>query len=127
MRTGWLLSRDLLFTSKVTGTAQVLGAAMAVVGSQNGARQRAETGAPGLILVDLAGGDLADPGFLRELIGLVPGAHVVAFGSHVDTAALKRAAEAGCHEVMPRSKFVNVLPELIRSYLVEGDPGATPS
>ena len=124
-RAGWLLSRDLMFTAKVTGTAELLGASVAVIGSQAGARQRAAEAQPPLILVDLTAGDLADPAFLAELIGLVPGAQVVAFGPHVETVALHGAAEAGCHEVLPRSRFVKVLPDLVRRYLLAVDHPAT--
>jgi len=38
---------------------------------------------------------------------------IVAFGSHVDTEALKAAREAGCDHVMARSGFVQKLPRLV--------------
>lgn len=49
--------------------------------------------------------DLARPGVIDALrAGGIPG-RVVGFGSHVDTATLDAARAAGCHEVLPRSRF----------------------
>jgi hypothetical protein len=41
------------------------------------------------------------------------GPRVVAYGSHVDTATLRAAREAGCDPVLPRSKFVEELPSAL--------------
>jgi hypothetical protein len=37
----------------------------------------------------------------------------VGFFSHVDTEARSKALEAGCHHVLPRSKFFDALPGLL--------------
>jgi len=50
---------------------------------------------PGLVLADLMA-------WLRQ--NCTPMPRVIAYGSHVDTATLKRAREAGCDVVLPRSK-----------------------
>jgi len=115
--TGILLSRDLIFTSKVTGTARELGHRVLVAGDVALARSMIERWRPRVVLVDLAAGDLVAPGTLVDLQKLA-GAETpfVAFGSHVDTEALAAARAAGCAEVMPRSKFSAELPELIRRY-----------
>jgi hypothetical protein len=42
---------------------------------------------------------------------------VVAYGSHVDTATLRAAREAGCDVVLPRSKFVEELPTALPTWL----------
>ncbi|MFO0950008.1 MAG: response regulator [Isosphaeraceae bacterium] len=114
---GLLLSRDLIFTSKVTGTAQALGRRVIVAG--NSALVSAMLGQwrPRVVFVDLAAGDLASPSALtayRQAAG--PGVPFVAFGSHVDTAALDAARASGCDEVMPRSRFSAELPDLVRKY-----------
>ena len=73
---------------------------------------------PRVVFVDLSAGDLAGPAALlalRQVAG--PDTPFVAFGSHVDTAALSAAASAGCDPVLPRSRFSAELPELIRRYL----------
>jgi CheY-like chemotaxis protein len=115
--TGILLSRDLIFTSKVTGTARELGHRVMVAGDVPLARAMIEQWRPRVVFVDLAAGELVAPGALIALQQLA-GAETpfVAFGSHVDTAALAAAKAAGCAEVMPRSKFSAELPALIRRY-----------
>lgn len=42
---------------------------------------------------------------------------IVAFGSHVDSDALKAARAAGCDHVWARSRFVEALPQLVASQL----------
>ena len=119
--TGILLSRDLIFTSKVTGTARELGYRVMTAGNLALAQAIIEEWQPRVVFVDLAAGELAAPGALLALQRLA-GAETpfVAFGSHVDTPALAAARAAGCAEVMPRSKFSAELPALIRRYF--GDP-----
>lgn len=116
---GLLISRDLLFTSKVTGTAAALGLKCEVAAEVAGALARIQAGSVRCVFCDLS-----DPGLnLSELFAALPtGARppVVAFGSHVDTARLQWAREAGCTEVLPRSRFSSDLPNLLRRYL--GDP-----
>jgi CheY-like chemotaxis protein len=115
--TGILLSRDLIFTSKVTGTARELGHRVLVAGNSSLALAMIEQWRPCVVFVDLAAGDLVAPGALvayQRLAG--PTTAFVAFGSHVDTEALAAARAAGCDPVMPRSKFSAELPELIECY-----------
>ena len=114
---GLLLSRDLIFTSKVTGTARALGHQVMTAGHAALATVMIEQWHPRVVFVDLAAGDLAGPAALLAFQGLAPGTPFVAFGSHVDTAALAAAAAAGCDPVLPRSRFSAELPELIRRYL----------
>jgi hypothetical protein len=47
--------------------------------------------------------DAGRPGALEVVPSIA--APVVAFGSHVDDALLAAARAAGCHEVLPRSRF----------------------
>jgi hypothetical protein len=76
---------------------------------------------PRVVFADLAAGELVAPAALAAFQKLAgAGTPFVAFGSHVDTAALAAAKAAGCAEVMPRSKFSAELPALIRRYF--GDP-----
>ena len=60
--------------------------------------------------------DLGRPGALEVLSAVSSIAkRVIAFGSHVDTALLAAAREAGCDEVLPRSKFFAHATELLSS------------
>jgi CheY-like chemotaxis protein len=114
---GLLLSRDLIFTSKVTGTARALGHRVLVAGTPDQAAAMIEQWAPKVVFVDLAAGDLAAMPTLAACQRLAkPGTPFVAFGSHVDTQALAAAKAAGCDPVMPRSRFTLELPALIARY-----------
>jgi DNA-binding NarL/FixJ family response regulator len=114
---GLLLSRDMIFTSKVTGTARELGHRVMVAGNSALAAAMIEQWRPKVIFVDLAAGELvAAPALTAYQKAAPPGTPFVAFGSHVDTAALDAARDAGCDPVMPRSKFSAELPALIRHY-----------
>jgi len=116
--TGLLLSRDLIFTAKVTGTARELGQRVVVAGAPDLVLAMIEQWRPRAVFVDLAAGDLVAVPALsayRRQAGL--GTPFVAFGSHVDTAALAAARSAGCDPVLPRSKFSAELPEILRRFL----------
>ena len=118
---GLLLSRDLIFTSKVTGTANALGHRVIVAGDVALASSMLAKWPPVVVFVDLAGGDLVAPATIAKYREVAPpGTPFVAFGSHVDTKALADASAAGCDPVMPRSRFTNELPALIRRYFGEG-------
>lgn len=118
---GLLLSRDLIFATKITGTAHELGRRVLWADSPAKAAQMIEQSRPRVIFVDLSAGDLVRPDALLDYKRLAPAAPFVAFAPHIDTAAMASAAEAGCDPVLPRSRFVVRLPELIRAYLGGGE------
>ena len=116
MSVGLLISRDLLFTSKVTGTASELGLTVQTVFDGPSAVARIAAEKVPAVFVDLAAPGLDLPGFMAALPAGNPPA-VIAFGSHVATAILQAAREAGCADVLPRSRFSAELPEILRRYL----------
>jgi hypothetical protein len=117
---GLLLSHDLIFTSKIKGTATALGYPMTVAGSDSQARSIIETYRPRVVLVDLTAGDLVSPAALVSYQAMTgPDVWFVAFGSHVDIDTLAAAKTAGCHVVLPRSRFSAELPKLMRLYFSE--------
>ncbi|MDX2035015.1 MAG: response regulator [Isosphaeraceae bacterium] len=117
-RVGMLLSRDLIFISKVTGTARELGATVHVAGNQALATALLAEHHPRAVFVDLSAGDLVRIEALIALKALAGGSTpFIAFGSHVDTAALDSARAAGCSTVLPRSRFTVELPALIERFL----------
>jgi CheY-like chemotaxis protein len=113
-----LLSDDLIFTSRITGTARDLGVSMKTARSADVLHTLARQQSPQGVIVDLA-----NPGLvITDLIAALqrdctPMPQIVAYGSHVDTATLKRAREAGCDLVLPRSKFVEDLPGKLREWV----------
>ncbi len=121
------MSRDLIFTSKITGTARSLGCQVMTAGNTPLASTMIEQWRPRVVFIDLAAGDLVAPAALLAYRRLAPPETAfVAFGSHVDTASLAAAAAAGCDPVLPRSRFVNELPDLIRRYLGTPPEGGPP-
>jgi DNA-binding NarL/FixJ family response regulator len=117
---GLLLSRDLIFTSKVTGTASALGHQVIAAGNVALVSAMLAKWSPVVVFVDLASGDLVSPASIAKYREIAPSTPFLAFGSHVDTQALAEASAAGCDPVMPRSRFSNELPALIRRYFGEG-------
>jgi hypothetical protein len=115
--TGLLISRDLIFTTKVKGTAAALGYRLQVAGEPSLIRSFIVTSRPRVVFVDLTAGELVAPGALSVYLKLAgPDVWFVAFGPHVEAEALAAAKAAGCHAVLTRSKFSAELPELIRHY-----------
>lgn len=114
---GILLSRDLFFGSKVTGTAQALGLRVEMLGDVSQLREK--VAAPGcrLVLFDLSFSEVSPAELMSGLAAGENRPKVVAFGAHVQTSLLEAARDAGCDEVMPRSKFSATLPEILRAGL----------
>jgi hypothetical protein len=106
-----LLSRDLFFASKVTGTAQRLGLSAVTVPTVAALRERLSAGDVTGVMLDLGCGILA-----ADVAGAcpLPRPKLLAFGAHVDVAALESAVQSGFDDVLPRSKFSAQLPELLR-------------
>ncbi len=115
---GLLLSRDLIFTSRIMGTARDLGYQILTAGNQALALAMIEEWQPKVVFVDLTAADLVAPAALLAFrTAAKAGTPFVAFGPHVDTKALSAAAAAGCDPVLPRSRFSAELPILIERYL----------
>lgn len=117
-RTGLLLAEDLLFVSRITGTARDLGLALHNCRTPADLLARADKENPVCVLIDLH-----HPGLvIEELVGALKETGqplLVGYGSHVDTATLKQARSAGCDLVLPRSKFAAELPHLLPVWFAE--------
>jgi CheY-like chemotaxis protein len=111
---GLLLSDDLIFTSRITGTARLLNLTVKAARSTNELLTLAGRESPSCVILDLAHPGLDLPDLLSRL---TPRPRVVAYGSHVDAAGLKAARDAGCDLVLPRSAFVEQLPEKLADWL----------
>lgn len=100
------LVRDLLFVSKITVAASAAGAAVRVV--RDPAKLAGVAG--DLLLVDLnLPGAIAAAAAWRAATG----GRAVGFISHVDVATAGEARVAGIDQVLVRSRFVEVLPEML--------------
>lgn len=107
---------DLVFRQKVAATAEALGTEVRF-GQGITAAGSPCAGEPwALVVVDL-GLTRTDPiALVTTLRQRLPHTPIVGFGSHVDAAQLERARAAGCTEVMPRSAFVQRLPDLLADH-----------
>ena len=120
MSQGLLLSDDLIFVSRVVGTARALGLTVRAARSPDGLLSLAGAQAPVCVLVDLHNPGLELPELLRRLTVVCPvRPRVVAYGSHVETAVLRAARAAGCDPVLPRSQFVELLPTALPEWLAQ--------
>ncbi len=106
--TGLLLSDDLMFISRIVGTARSLGLEMKSARAPAPLLALAAAQPPTCVLLDLQNPGLDIVAVVHSLkeIGKVT---IVGYGSHVDAATLKAARDAGCDVVLPRSKFVEDL------------------
>jgi CheY-like chemotaxis protein len=115
---GLLLCDDMIFTSRITGTARDLGLCVKPARSVEALNALIHQQSPCCILVDLAHSGLHIADFmasLRTICASLP--RVIAYGSHVDTATLRAARDAGCDCVLPRSKFVEDLPRALPQWM----------
>jgi DNA-binding NarL/FixJ family response regulator len=113
---GLLLSDDLMFSSRITGTARDLGLACKVARNPAALEALAREHGPACIILDLGNPGLVVPEVIRTLKTAASRAFLVAYGSHVDTAMLAAARAAGCDVVLPRSRFVEELPRQLPAW-----------
>jgi hypothetical protein len=101
------LVSDLMFSSRITAEAKSAGAMVQILRKPE-ALQTAEG--------DLLLADLNLPGAAAAAAKWANGGgrRVVGFVSHMDSAAIAEARQAGVQEIMARSRFVQVLPDLLR-------------
>jgi CheY-like chemotaxis protein len=126
---GLLLSDDLIFTSRIVGTARALG--LTLVAGRSGAEllELALLSPPPCVIVDLDNPGLALPEMVRALGQISPRPRIVAYGPHINAEKLHGARVAGCDTVLPRSKFVeqlaNELPGWFGRFLPSNGAGVT--
>jgi DNA-binding NarL/FixJ family response regulator len=106
---------DLIFLSKTEDAARMAGLSAKVIGPDKLIDQSAGQ-PPNVVLIDLN----RRSGRALEIIRALksnPGkgaATVIGYLSHVQTDLAAAAREAGCDVVLPRSAFVQQLPDLLR-------------
>jgi hypothetical protein len=101
------LVRDLIFASRITATAAAVGVPVTLVRDPN-----TMDGVPAakLLIVDL---NLEGAIEAARQWRTVTGGVVTGFVSHVDTATITAARAAGIDRVLARSRFVEVLPQVL--------------
>lgn len=104
---------DMIFASRISGTAQKLGAECRIINNPTDLSDALESGKPGIVLVDMDCHGLSPVEAIRSVKSQCPSARVVAFFSHVQAELKEQAASAGADDVWPRSVFVQNLPQLL--------------
>jgi DNA-binding NarL/FixJ family response regulator len=108
------LSSDLMFSSRVGEAAKQFNLEM-VLAPNAATFSDKITADCGLVLLDLSLDGLNLPAVVRAVKTAAPQAKVVAFGAHVDRAALADAGEAGCDLVLTRNQFNQQYAELLKA------------
>ena len=117
MSAGLLLADDFLFISRVQGHARALGLDIRSVRTPAVLLAKAAESNPPCVILDVhvAGDQIAE--LIPALKALEPAPRVIGYGSHVAAATLQAAREAGCDLVVPNSKFVEILPTELASWM----------
>lgn len=101
-----LICDDLIFPSRLQGTAAELGTELHVAPNAEAALRYAAEHCPRLVLMDLSTRDIDVRGTIERLRKLEhPPEKIVAFGPHVQTARLQAAAQAGADAVLTRGQL----------------------
>ena len=104
---------DLFFRSKIETTAAQVGTPVCVIGAPHPLPDPPGGSAWHLVIVDLnrSGNDSVE--VIRLLRQALPTIPMLGYCSHVEVDLQARALQAGCTLVLPRSAFVQRLPELL--------------
>ena len=106
---------DMFFAAKINGAASQAGLHVERVRSREQLEQETSANPPSLIILDL-NSERVDPlEAIRYLkaharLSAVP---IVGFVSHVQTDLIRGAQAAGCDYVVPRSRFTQLLSEIV--------------
>ncbi len=107
------LVSDLMFSSKITATANSVGASVAIVRTLEQLENELTSNPATTVIIDLEA-TAADPiDAITHCVNTQPKPRVIAFGPHVNVDLLTKAKQAGADEVMPRGAFTANLPQLL--------------
>ena len=102
------LVTDLMFSSRITAEAKAAGTTVQILRKP----EQLNEAEGELLLADL---NLNGAATAAASWASKEGSRVVGFVSHMDSVAIAAAREAGVQEIMARSRFVQVLPQLLRA------------
>ena len=104
---------DMIFATRITATAEKIGANCKIINDPSDLRDALESGKPGIVLVDMHCDGISPEEAIRTVKSHCPNARVIAFYSHVQTELMEQARTAGADDAWPRSAFVQRLPQLL--------------
>jgi len=102
---------DMIFRGKMEAAAKQLGTTLTVAADAEAALRPGQGWSRVLIDLNLSGGDVI--AMIRSLRQAHPDVPVIGYCSHVQQDLKTQALEAGCTTVLPRSAFVQQLPQLL--------------
>ena len=102
---------DLIFRGKLEAAAAQLGTPLTIAKDADSALRPGQGWSRVLIDLNLSRGDAL--AMIRSLRQAHPDMPVIGYCSHVQQDLQQQALEAGCTTVLPRSAFVQQLPELL--------------
>lgn len=111
---------DLFFSVRIESTLRAAGYKVHILETDDIEQALAHT--PGVVIVDIGTPALDWERLIRTLRQRAPVVPILAFGSHMDTAARERALAAGASLVVARSRFVQAMPDLVARLLHEEHP-----
>jgi DNA-binding NarL/FixJ family response regulator len=113
-----LLADDFLWMSKVMGAGQAAGWRVRSLNTLPRLVEFAKQEAPRLVIIDLGVPSMNAADVVASVKAVCTRSpRFVAYGSHVDTATLQAARDAGCDPVLPRSKMSTDLHTLMHEWL----------
>ena len=106
---------DLMFTSKIKSAATHLGVTLVFARSADAALGEMRKSAPALVIFDLNNPRTNPPAILSAMKAdaALAGIPTLGFVSHVDTATIDAARDAGIGEVISRSAFTMHLADIL--------------
>ena len=118
---GLLLTSDLMFRVRICDTAQALGFSVIARPAAAEPPLHERLASVRLLILDLDSAAVVLPQ-IADLRTRFPALTILAYGSHVERDLLQQARQAGCHDVLPRSKMTTQLVALLQRYLSEPPP-----
>ncbi len=92
---------DMIFATRITGTAEEVGAKCMIVKDPGALQDALESDEPGTVLVDMNCDGISPEEAIRKVKSHCPNTRVVAFFSHVQTELEEQARAAGADETWP--------------------------
>jgi hypothetical protein len=107
------VSGDVMFWARVHSAAKAAGCDAVRAGDEAGVEAAFRDGGITRVIVDLGTRAIDLAAWAARWKGASPAPQLVAFGSHVDEAAMEAAKAAGFDEVMANSRFHRTLNEWV--------------
>jgi DNA-binding NtrC family response regulator len=114
---GVAFTADLMFSSNIEATLARSDCQVASIEDLPSLERELNRGDVDLVILDLHAG--VEAGAVVMLC-MPYGIPVLAFGRHTEPALLRSARESGCAEVVPRSTFVEQMPQLVERIMSAG-------